>query len=103
MFEYDHGNLPICFNTLFNKTSSIHSYGTSNAIAGKLSENASVNTTTHGITMFKFKGPKVFNNIKDFDFYAESKCVQSFRKKYKSYFNLTYAISIILIISSQYV
>ena len=48
MFEYDHGNLPICFNTLFNKMSSIHSYGTRNATAGKLSENVAVNTTTHG-------------------------------------------------------
>ena len=81
----DHGNLPICFNTLFTKTSSIHSYGTRNATAGKLSENVAVNTKTHGLTMFKFKGPKVFNNIKDFDFYADSKTVQTFRKKYKSY------------------
>ena len=85
MFDYDHGNLPICFNTLFTKTSIIRSYWTRNATAGKLSENVAVNTTTHGFTMFKFKCPKVFNNIKDFDFYAESKCVQSFRKKYKSY------------------
>ena len=81
MFDYDHGNLPICCNTLFTKTSIIHSYGTINATAGKLSENVAVNTTTHGFTMFKFKGPKVFNNIKYFDF----KSVQSFRKKYKSY------------------
>ena len=85
MFEYDHGNLPICFNTLFNKISSIHSYGTRNATAGKLSENVSVNTTTHGFAMIKFKGPKVLNNIKDFDFYADSRSVQSFRKNYKSY------------------
>ena len=85
MFYYDHGNLPICFNTLVIKTSSIHSYGTRNATAGKLSENVAVNTTTHGFTMFKFRGSKVFNNIKDFDFYTDSKSVQSFRKKYKSY------------------
>ena len=87
MFDYDHGNLPIFFNTFFTKTSNIHSYGTRNATAGKLSENVAENTTTHGFTMFKFKGPKVFNNIniKDFDFYADSKSVQSFRKKYKSY------------------
>ena len=84
MFDYDHGNLPICFSTLFHKISSIHSYGTRNATAGKLSENV-VNTTTHGFTMFKYKGPTVFNNIKDCDFYADSKSVQSFRKKYKSY------------------
>ena len=48
-------------------------------------ENVGVHTTTHGFTMFKFRGPKVFNNIKDFDFYTDSKSVQSFRKKYKSY------------------
>ena len=85
MFDYDHGNLPIFFNTLFTKTSTIHSYGTRTATAGKLRENVAVNTTTHGFTMFKFKGPKVFNNIKDFDFYADSKTVQTFRKKYKSH------------------
>ena len=72
-------------HTFFNKISSIHSYGTRNATAGKLSENVAVNTTTHGFTMFKFKGPKFLNNIKDFDFYADSRSVQSFRKKYKSY------------------
>ena len=44
MFDYDHGNLPICFNTLFTKTSIIHSYGTRNATAGKLSENVAVKT-----------------------------------------------------------
>ena len=85
MFDYDHGNLPICFNALFNKISSIHGYGTRNATAGNLRENVAVNNKTHGFTMFKFKGPKVFNNIKDLDFYSDSKNVQSFRKKYRSY------------------
>ena len=61
----------VCFNTLFNKISSIHGYGTRNWTAGKLSENVAVNNATHGFTMLKFKGPKVFNNIKDFDFYAD--------------------------------
>ena len=76
---------PLCFNTLFTKTSIIHSYGTRNATAGKLRENVAVTTTTHDFTMFKFKVPKVFNNMKDYDFYGDSKSVQSFRKKYKSY------------------
>ena len=62
MFDYDHGNLPICFNTLFNKISSIHSYVTGNATVGKLSKNVAVNTTTHGFTMIKFKGPKVYSS-----------------------------------------
>ena len=45
--------------------------GTRNAMAGKLSEDVAVNITTHGFTMFKFKGPKVFNNIKDFYLYTD--------------------------------
>ena len=84
MFDFDHGNLPKCFNIYFNRLSSIHNYNTRNATAGKLSENIAVNTSTHGFTMFKFIGPKVLNNIKDFAFYNDSKSVQSFRKKYKS-------------------
>ena len=81
MFEYDHGNLPIYASTYFSTKYRAYSYGTRNATAGKLSENVTVNTTTHGFTMIKFKGPKVFNNIKDLDFYADSDSVQSFRKK----------------------
>ena len=83
MFDYDHGNLPKCLNTYFNRVSNIHDYDTRNATAGKLSENVAVNTSTYGFTMFKFIGPKILNNIKDNVFYKDSNSLQSFRKKYK--------------------
>ena len=60
MFDFDHGNLPECFNLYFKKVTSIHNYETRNATAGKLSENVAVNTSTHGLTMFKFIG---LNNL----------------------------------------
>ena len=90
MFDFDQVNLPQCFNSYFKTVSSIHNYETRNATTGKLRENVAVNTSTHGFTMLKFIGPKIFNNIKDFAFYKDSKCVQSFRKKYKSYLIDTY-------------
>ena len=61
----------------------MHNYETRNATTGKLSENVRINTTTHGLIMLKFQGPKVFNAIKDFPFYNDSKSLQSFRHKYK--------------------
>ena len=71
MFDYDHGNLPRCFNNYFNKVSNIHNHLTRGSTTGKISENVVINTSTHGFTMFKFIGPKVFNNIKDISFYKD--------------------------------
>ena len=71
MFDYDHGNLPRCFNNYFNKVSNIHNHLTRGSTTGKISENVVINTSTHGSTMFKFIGPKVFNNIKDISFYKD--------------------------------
>ena len=51
----------------------------------KLSENIKVKTITYGKKMFKFKGPKILNNIKDLTFYREAKTKQYFRRKYKAY------------------
>ena len=85
MWEYEHGNLPTCFKNYFKKVSDMHNYETRNATTGKLSENIRVNTSTHGLTMLKFQGPKVFNAIKDFEFYNDSKSLYNFRHKYKSY------------------
>ena len=85
MWEYEHGNLPICFKQYFTKVSDIHNYETRNATAGKLSENIKVNTSTHGLTMFKFWGPKVLNAIKDIPFYNDAKTLHYFRHNYKQY------------------
>ena len=85
MWEYENGNLPNCFKHYFKKVSEIHKYGTRNATTGKLSENVRINTSTHGLSMLKFRGPKAFNVIKDLPFYNESKSLQYFRHKYKSY------------------
>ncbi len=90
MWDYDHENLPKCFNAYFNKTSSIHSYNTRFSSAGKLSENVSVNTITYGFSMLKFIGPKIFNTLKDISFYNESNSLSYFRNKYKSYILNTY-------------
>ena len=49
----------------------MHNYETRNATTGKLSENIRINTTTHGLTMLKFQCPKVFNAIKDLQFYND--------------------------------
>ena len=58
MWDYGHGYFPKCFNNYFLPVSEIHNYETRNSAAGKLSENIIVNTSTHGLAMLKFKGPK---------------------------------------------
>ena len=70
---------------MLTKVSDIHNYETRNATAGKLSENIKVNTSTHGLTMFKFWGPKFLNAIKDIPFYNDAKTLHYFRHKYKQY------------------
>ena len=55
------------------------------ASSHKLSENIKFNIKTHGKSMFKFKGPKVLNEIKDLKLYGVSKNKLYFRRKYKLY------------------
>ena len=90
MWDFDHGNLPNCFNTYFLHISEIHNYHTRNANAGNLSENVAVNTHVHGFSMFKYRGPKILNSIKNIPIYKESKTVQYFRGKYKDNLIKTY-------------
>ena len=85
MFDQDHGNLPSCFKTYFRKVEDIHSHNTRMASSHKLSENIKFNTKSHGKSMFKFKGPKILNEIKDLKLYGASKNKSYFRRKYKSY------------------
>ena len=55
------------------------------ASLNKLSENIKINTITYGKKMFKFKGPRMLNDLKDLAFYKESKTKQYFRRKYKTH------------------
>ena len=90
MWEFDHGNLPKCFNNYFEKVSDTHKYATRNSTSGKLSENINVNTSRYGFTMLKFQGPKVLNTIKDIAFYKDAKTLPYFRHKYKTFLIDTY-------------
>ena len=85
MYDQDHGTLPRCFDNYFKQVKDIHSHQTRMADSNKLSENVKVNTITYGKKMFKFKGPKILNSIKDFTFYQEAKTKLYFRRKYKAY------------------
>ena len=80
MYDQDHGTLPRCFDNYFKQVNEIHSHQTRMADLKKLSENIKINTITYGKNMFKFKGPKILNDIKDLTFYRESKTKQYFRK-----------------------
>ena len=54
MWQYDHGDLPFCFNNYFKKTSAIHTHNTRAASSQKLSENVVVNTDSFGKKMLHF-------------------------------------------------
>ncbi len=67
MWDYEHGNLPKCFNTYFRAVSNSHNYRTRNASAGKLCTNLST-STSQGMKMFHYTGPKIFNHINNLQF-----------------------------------
>ena len=85
MWQYDHGELPHCFNNYFKRVSSIHSHNTRAASSKKLSENILVNTTSYGKNMLKFIGPKIFNEIVTLDFYDRCSHVAGFKSNLKKY------------------
>ena len=85
MFDQDNGNHPNCLSTYFRKVEVIHSHNTRMASSHKLSENIKFKTKTHGKSMFKFKGPKILNEIKDLKLYGAAKNKAYFRRKYKLY------------------
>ena len=84
-YDQDHGNLPCCFNAYFKKVEDIHQHSTRMASSHKLSENLKFKTETHGKSMFKFRGAKILNEIKDLKLYGEAKNKAYFRRKYKLY------------------
>ena len=72
MLEQDHDLLPTSLSSFFKHASQIHGYNTRMASAGKLSDNKTIHTHTHGIKMFKFNGPRILNKLKDKYFYKNS-------------------------------
>ena len=84
MWDQDHRNLPQCFEGYFKKVSSVHDHETRQAYDKKLTE-INYRTITHGKKLFKFKGPKILNQLKSLDFYREAETKLIFRKRYKAY------------------
>ena len=84
MWDQDHGNLPQCFEGYFKNVSSVHDHETRQAYYNKLAE-IPYRTVTHGKKLFKFKGPKILNQLKDLIFYREAETKLTFRKRYKEY------------------
>lgn len=85
MWDHDKGNLPNCFESYFTKVRKIHKYETRMACSNKLSVDMAINTSTHGQTMFKYYGPRIFNEMADLTFYENSRTKNTFRKKYKTH------------------
>ena len=90
MWDHDNGDLPKCFDTYFTRVKNVHSHGTRLANANKLSVNVAVNTSTHGQTMFKYIGPRIFNELKGLHFYDITKAKKTFRKNYKIHMITSY-------------
>ncbi len=83
MWDYEHGSLPKSFNKYFISLKDTHTYKTRNADDNKLSLNMAVNTSTHGKTMFKYQGCRLYNELIDLPFYLPYMKKGTFKKKYK--------------------
>jgi hypothetical protein len=85
MWDQDHNLLPECLNNLFVRVAETHSYETRASVANKLSINVKIRTKTHGESLFQYQGPKILNELKNFNFYGASKTNKNFQYKYKKY------------------
>ena len=85
MWQYEHGELPNCFNTYFKKVSSIHSHNTRASASNSLSESILVSSDTYGKNMLKFIGPRIFNEIVLLDFYKCCNNKVGFKTNMKKY------------------
>ena len=84
MYEYENGNLPTIFDSFFKRVNESHQYNTRSASLGKLAY-SKTNTIKYGGSMLKSLGVKIFNDIKDLDFYSTCKNKFDFSKKYKNF------------------
>ena len=85
MWDFENGTLPQCFASYFTKANQRHSHSTRLAAANKFSTGQRFNTDTHGKTMFKFQGSRLWNFILELPFYHSNIKKATFRKKYKLY------------------
>ena len=90
MWDFENGSLPQCFSNYFTKVNQRHNYSTRLANSNKLQTSQRVNTDSHGKTMFKFQGSRLWNTILDLPFYHSSIKRATFRKKYKSHLSSSY-------------
>ena len=90
MWDHDHGALPACFGSTFKTISDIHHHFTRASSAQKLSENVKICTKTYGESMLKFIGPKILNELKNYEFYNSSKSKSTFQAKYKQFLLSSY-------------
>ena len=85
MWDCENNKLPSCLSFFFKKVKGVHNYSTRCATSNKLCTDNRYNTTTHGSTMFKNYGSKLWNSICDLKFYEANISKSTFRKKYKNY------------------
>ena len=62
VFDYVHGNLPLCFNNFFLLGSSVHHYSTRQADRGDLFLTR-MNTLQYGLKSLHYLGAKLWNDI----------------------------------------
>ena len=72
MWDYDHNTLPKSLISLFTKTKNTHSYRTRVANADKLTVDR-VNSYKYGDLSFKVIGATKLNDLKDCDFYNNTR------------------------------
>lgn len=85
MWEFDNGDLPTSFNTLFNYVKNNHNRDLRSSKQNKLSENVKINTEKYGRTSIRYQGPKIFNNMKSLPFYNNAKSRKNFSKCMKQH------------------
>ena len=65
MWDYDHKQLPTCFDNYSPYANTRHSYKTCFSQKLKVCEDEKFRTKTHGLNSFKFLGTKTLNRVKN--------------------------------------
>ena len=85
MWNYDNGCLPSSLSEYFRPVNETHNYCTRMATSGKLSTDYRIRTETHGKKLLKFTGPRILNNLKELEFYRDSKTSKAFVRNHKQF------------------
>ena len=64
MWDYDHNELPTCFDNYFPYTNSRHSYKTGFSQKLKVCDDMKFRTKMHGLNSYKFLGTKTLKRFK---------------------------------------